>query len=164
MTTPPLSPGLKPGELRPWSAMLLSILLVASTTASAAALIVTLTRHKTTPAHIFTTAQIDAAQRSLCERFKLAGHASHASSSGPDMDAGLTYTAFTNGAMILETAIIDPALTPQFREGANAVALAYLYQSTLAFAPAEKYSTGMDDLYSKIDALDEMCTAYIARG
>lgn len=69
------------------------------------------------------TAQRAAAKTALCGRFKPAMGAIHIETNGPDV--GLGRIALRNGAMVLESAVANPALDRTHRDTAQAVELAY---------------------------------------
>lgn len=72
----------------------------------------------------YTTAQQADAKNRLCDSYRLAAHAEHIETNTPN-NVALARLSATNGALILETAAMDPALDPEYRDAARALALTY---------------------------------------
>ncbi len=95
-----------------------------------AALIVALT-HSTRAAsatprprvRTYTAAETAAAQRQLCDTYKLAARAVQVDTNGSDK--ALARIALTNAAVMLDNAAADPALDAKHRDAARALATAY---------------------------------------
>lgn len=89
-----------------------------------AALIVALTNARpaatpaTTSVPTYTAAQTAAAQRQLCETYKLVAHAVPVDTNGSDK--ALARITLTNAAAILDNAAADPALDAKHRDAARA--------------------------------------------
>lgn len=86
--------------------------------------IISLTRSADASTPHYTAAQQADAKKRLCDSYRLAAHAEHVETNTPD-NVALARLSATNGALILETAAADPALDPQYRDAARALALTY---------------------------------------
>ncbi|WP_052739912.1 hypothetical protein [Mycobacterium sp. UM_Kg27] len=93
--------------------------------------IISLTRSADASAPRYTAAQQADAKKRLCDSYKLAAHAEHIETNTPN-NIALARLSATNGALILETAATDPALAPQYRDAARA--LARTYQTIVALS------------------------------
>lgn len=113
-----------PSRARSWPAVVLA---VAATLIAIAALIVSLTRSNPTPAPsaapTFTSAEVAAAERQLCDTYKLQARAVRADTNRND--EALARIAATNGAVMLYNAAANPAIDGKYRDAALALATAY---------------------------------------
>lgn len=144
---------------RMWPAIVLSA--VASILAIAA-LAVSLTRSPSpaaaTAAHSFSGAETATAQRQLCDTYKLAARAVEVDTGGSDR--ALARVATTNGAVMLDNAVANPALNAKYREAARALAGAYgtlTAMSSNAVATDAQYQAALDDITAKDAVMKSMC-------
>lgn len=119
--------------------------------------VVALTRPIASPT--YTPTQKAAAQRQLCNRYDLAGHAVHIETAA-NADPARARVALTNGALILETAAADPALEVKYRDAAHALALAY--QTMAAKGSSETadslaWRQTVDEAVAKDSVMQELC-------
>jgi hypothetical protein len=66
----------------------------------------------------------------------------------------------TNGALILETAAVDPALDHKYRVAAEDLARAYQTTAALAtkgMATSQQYEDAVEDSNSKRDVMEKLC-------
>ncbi|KAM09965.1 membrane protein [Mycobacterium tuberculosis M2442] len=103
---------------RSWPAIVVAAI---AAVVAVAALIVALTnaRPAATPSvPTYTAAQTAAAQRQLCDTYKLVAHAVPVDTNGSDK--ALARITLTNAAAILDNAAADPALDAKHRDAARA--------------------------------------------
>jgi hypothetical protein len=118
---------------RSWPAIPLAAIVAV---VAVAALVVALTRSTpaapsaTTTMPSYTPAETAAAQRQLCDTYKLAAHAVQVETNG--IDKALARITLTNAAAMLENAATDPALDAKYRDAARALANAYRTTTALA--------------------------------
>ncbi len=116
-----------PTRSRTWPAVALAAIALV---VAVAALIVALTKstHAASPATTtpptYTAAETAAAQRQLCDTYKLAARAVQVDTNGND--TALARIALTNAAVMLDNAAANPALDAEHRDAARALATAYL--------------------------------------
>lgn len=106
---------------RSWPAIVVAAI---AAVVAVAALIVALTNARpaatpaTTSVPTYTAAQTAAAQRQLCDTYKLVAHAVPVDTNGSDK--ALARITLTNAAAILDNAAADPALDAKHRDAARA--------------------------------------------
>ncbi|BBX99028.1 hypothetical protein MLAC_43220 [Mycobacterium lacus] len=108
----------------------------------------------TTPT--YTAAETAAAQRQLCDTYKLVARAVQADTNGSDK--ALARITLTNGAAILDNASADPALDAKHRDAARALAAAY--RTTIAIASGgtqPEWQAALDDGNAKDAAMKRVC-------
>jgi hypothetical protein len=144
---------------RSWPAIALAAIAVA---VAVAALIVALTRSTpaaplaTTTMPSYTPAETAAAQRQLCDTYKLAAHAVQVETNGSDK--ALARIALTNAAAMLEDAATDPALDAKRRDAGRALATAYRNTTAMgSVATDAEYRTALDDIIAKDAAMRQVC-------
>lgn len=145
---------------RPW----LAIALALTAAIAVAALVVALTRpaaskpvaNTTTPT--YSAAEAGAAQKILCDTYKLVARAVEVDTSGNDK--ALARIADTNGAVLLDMASGAPALDTNHREAARALAMAYGTVTAMgnsAIATDADYRAALDDVIAKDAAMKKVC-------
>ncbi|MEB3023027.1 MULTISPECIES: hypothetical protein [Mycolicibacter] len=105
----------------------------------------------------YSTAQRADANRRLCNSYRLAAHAEHIETNTPN-NAALGRLSATNGALILVTAAMDPALDTAYRDAARA--LANSYQSLVAIATGR--DSGDPELESVVNETNANANAMLA--
>ncbi|MBV8789994.1 MAG: hypothetical protein JOZ00_25345 [Mycobacterium sp.] len=154
-----------PGRPAPPFHSTLAIILAAIATAAAiAALIVTLTRPSASSSSfaaktpVYTAAETTAAQQQLCGKYKVAARAVQVDTNGDDKALGRI--ALTNSAVMLQNAIANPALDPEHRNAALALALAYLTdtaKSSSGAATEAEFQAALDDVNAKDAVMKKVC-------
>ncbi len=156
--TYPTGPAQRP---RPW----LVIALAVTAAVAVAALIVALTRptapkpSATAAAPTYTAAEISAAQRQLCDTYRLAAQAAQVDTAGADK--ALARIATTNGALLLEMAAANPALDVGHRDAARALAMAYgtlTAKGSYGVATDADYQAALNDAIAKDAAMKKACS------
>lgn len=143
----------------------LTVIAIAATAAVAiAALIVALTRatvsntSTTAMTPSFTPAQTDAAQKQLCDTYKLVARAVQVDTAGSDK--ALARIADTNGAVMLQISAANPALDAAHRDAADALAIAYATVTAKGngiVATDAEYQAAIDDVIAKDSAMKRLC-------
>lgn len=127
---------------------------------SAAALIVAvLALTKSAPDPTYTATQRAAAKTTMCDRYKLAARSIQIETKIPDNTA-LARISLTNGAVMLETAAMDPALDTAARTDVRALALAYqdlTVMGTNGVAGEAQFQAAMDAVNDKDRVMKELC-------
>lgn len=146
---------------RPW----LVIAVVATAAVAVAALVVALVRptasHSsatTTTAPTHTPAETAAAQKRLCETYKVAARAVQVDTNGSDK--AFARIALTNSAVLLYNVSDDPALDEQHRSAAQALATAYLTdtaKSSEGAATEAEFQEAVADVNTKDAAMKKVC-------
>jgi hypothetical protein len=145
---------------RPW----LGIAMAVTAAVAVAALIVALTRptaaspSATTTVPTYTASETAAAQRQLCDTYKLAAQAAQVDTAGTDK--ALARIATTNGALILEIAAANPAVDAKHRDAALALAAAYLTDTAKSSSDAvteAEFRAALDDVKAKDAAMKQVC-------
>lgn len=146
---------------RTWPAIALAAIAVL---VAVAALIVALVRPSastpsaTSTAPSYSPAEVTAAQRQLCDTYKLAAQAAQVDTAGSDK--ALARIATTNGALLLEMAAANPALDPAHRDAARALAMAYgsiTAKGSYGVATDTEYQAALDDAIAKDSAMKKVC-------
>lgn len=158
------APGVRvqsPPRPRAWPAVALAIV---GTTLAAAALIVALTRPTatqpitTTAAPTPNAAEASAAERQLCDTYKLAARAVQVDTSGHDVALGRI--ALTNAAAMLDDAAANPALGATYRDPARALAASYRTGTVMGnrdVATDAQFQAALDDINAKDAAMKRVC-------
>ncbi|BBZ42323.1 hypothetical protein [Mycobacterium conspicuum] len=150
-----------PSHPRTWPAVALATIAVV---VAVAALIMALTRstHASQPPAITTptyrAAETAAAQRQLCDTYKLAAQAVAIDTGGGDK--ALARIATTNGALLLNMAAANPTLDANHRDAARALATAYgtlTAKGTYGIASDSEYQAALDDIVAKDAVLKKVC-------
>ncbi|MEE2851289.1 MAG: hypothetical protein VX424_01360 [Actinomycetota bacterium] len=145
---------------RPWMAA--AVMLTAAV--AVAALIVSLTRPTasrpvaTATAPSYSPAEIRAAQKTLCDTYRLIARAVEVDTSGTDK--ALARIADTNGALMLDMASAAPALDDNHRDAARALATAYGTVTAMgnsAVATDAEYRAALDDVTAKDSVMKKVC-------
>ncbi|CAJ2333086.1 MULTISPECIES: hypothetical protein [Mycobacterium tuberculosis complex] len=143
---------------RSWPAIVVAAI---GAVVAVAALIVALTnaRPAATPSvPTYTAAETAAAQRQLCDTYKLVARAVHFDTNGNN--PAFARIALTNAAAMLDSVETDPALDGRHRDAARALAAAYrtltAKSSSDAFAEVE-YRAALGDVNAKEAAMNEVC-------
>ncbi|WP_031681085.1 hypothetical protein [Mycobacterium tuberculosis] len=146
---------------RSWPAIVVAAI---AAVVAVAALIVALTNARpaatpaTTSVPTYTAAQTAAAQRQLCDTYKLVAHAVPVDTNGSN--PAFARIALTNAAAMLDSVETDPALDGRHRDAARALAAAYrtltAKSSSDAFAEVE-YRAALGDVNAKEAAMNEVC-------
>lgn len=144
---------------RPW----LAIAIALTTALAIAALIVAVTRPASGPSTATATptptaSETAAAQRQLCDTYKLAARAVEVDTGGNDR--ALARIATTNGAVMLDNAVASPALDAKHRDAARALAGAYANLTAMsnnAVATDAQYQAALDDITAKDAVMKSVC-------
>lgn len=110
----------------------------------------------TTPS--YSAADAAAAQRQLCDTYKLVARAVDIDTNGNDR--ALARIADTNGAVMLDMAAANPALDPTHRDNARALAAAYATVTAMGnsvVATDAQYRAALDDVIAKDIAMKQAC-------
>lgn len=144
---------------RPW----LAVAVVVTAAVAIAALIVAVVRPtgagtsaRTAPT--YTAAETAAAQRELCDTYKLAARAVEVDTGGNDR--ALARIATTNGAVLLDNAASSLALDAKYRDAARALAAAYGRLTAMGnnvVATDAQYQAGLDDITAKDAVMKSVC-------
>ncbi len=135
-----------------------------ATVVAVAALIVALVRpmasrsSATTAMPTYTAAETAAAQRQLCDTYKLAARAVEVDTGGHDR--ALARIATTNGAVMLDNAAANPALDAKHRDTARALAAAYGTLTAMGnnvVATDAQYQAALDDISAKDAEMKSVC-------
>lgn len=146
-----------PLRARVWPVAALAILAVFF---AAAALTVTLGRSGPSSSPTYTAAQRSAAKAQLCEQYKLAAHAMHIETTGPDSDIALARISMVNGALILETAASNPAIDSKYRDAAHALAISYQTMAAMGtknMSTPEQWQSTVDNTNAKTEVMEGLC-------
>lgn len=106
----------------------------------------------------YTAAETAAAQRQLCDTYKLAAQAVRVDTAGTDK--GLARIATTNGALMLDTAAANPALDTNHRDAARALATAYTTltaKGSSGVATDAEYQATLNDIVAKDSEMKNVC-------
>ncbi|OSC26134.1 hypothetical protein B8W69_17050 [Mycobacterium vulneris] len=145
---------------RPWLAMALAL----TAAIAVAAMVLALTRPTasksvaTTTTPTYSAAETGAAQKILCDTYKLVARAVEVDTSGNDK--ALARIADTNGAVMLNMASTAPTLDTNHREAARALAIAYGTVTAMgnsAVATDADYRAALDDVIAKDAAMKKVC-------
>jgi len=145
---------------RIWPAIALAAI---AAVVAVAALVVALTYSPTAPpptttAPTYTAAETAAAQKQLCDTYKLVARAVGVDTNGGDK--ALARIALTNAAAMLDNAAANPALDANHRDAARALASAYLTDtaksSSNAFTEPE-FRAALDDVIAKDAVMKKVC-------
>ena len=150
-----------PPHSRTWPALALAAI---ATVVAVAALIVALTNSKragppptaTAPTH--TPAETSAAQRQLCDTYKLAARVVQIDTNGNN--PALARIADTNGAVMLDMAAANPALDATYRDPARALATAYVMATAKGNADVAtdaEFRAAIDDVVAKDAVMKKVC-------
>jgi hypothetical protein len=146
---------------RTWPAIALAAV---ATAVAVAALVVALTNSTraapppTTTVPSFSAAETAAAQRQLCDTYKLQARTVRVDTNGND--EALARIAATNGAVMLYNAAANPALDSKHRDAARALATAYGNVSAMGskgVATDAEWRAVLDDANAKDAAMSEVC-------
>jgi len=151
--------GQRQQRLRTWPATVLAGI---AAVLAAAALIVTLAYSRSVPAQstrpTFTAAETAAAQRQLCDTYKLAARAVQVDTHGADRAVGRI--ALTNAAAMVDNAAADPALDASHRDAARNLAAAYRTTTAMgSIATDAEWQGALDDVNAKDAAMKKVCGA-----
>jgi hypothetical protein len=148
-------------RLRTWPAVALAAI---AFVVAVAALIVALTNSTRTAAPpqttvpTYTAAETAAAQKQLCDTYKLAARAVQVDTNGTDR--AFARIALTNAAVMLQNAGSDPALDAKHRDAARALANAYLAdtaKSSNDTASDTEFRAAVDDVNAKDAVMKKVC-------
>ena len=106
----------------------------------------------------YTAAQTAAAQRQLCDTYKLVAQAAQIDTAGTDK--ALARIALTNGALMLDDGAANPALDASHRDAARALAMAYetlTAKGTYGVVNDALYQAALDDATTKDAAMKKVC-------
>ena len=144
---------------RTWPAIALAVI---ATVVAAAALIVALTNTTppppTTPVPTYTAAETAAAQKQLCDTYKLVARAVQVDTNGNN--PAFARIALTNAAVMLDNAASDPALDAKHRDAARALATAYLMdtaESSNDAASDAEFRAAVDAVNAKDAVMKKVC-------
>jgi hypothetical protein len=142
---------------RTWAAIALAAIAVV---VAVAALILAITRPKvmgpSTTAPTYTAAETAAAQRQLCDTYKLVAQAVQVDTNANDR--AIARITVTNGAAMLEIAAANPALDITHRDAARALANAYRTTIVVASGGTEAaWHASVEDGNAKDAAMKKVC-------
>lgn len=129
-----------------------------------AALVVTLahstnaTSSTKSSAPAYTAGETAAAQRQLCDTYRLAARSVQVDTNGSDK--ALARTATINAAVMLEKAAGDPALDSQHRDAARDLAMAYLIataKATNGVSSEVEWQAAINDIAVKDTTMKMVC-------
>lgn len=149
-----------PARPRTWPAYAISAIAIVL---AAVALFIRPTAPAAPPAPAAPThsaADTDAAQRTLCESYKLVASDVRTGTAGADK--AFARIATTNGAVMLDVAAGDPALDAKSRDAAKSLAMAYATLTAMGnsdVATEQQYQAALGDLAAKDRPLKDMCNA-----
>jgi hypothetical protein len=133
-----------------------------STAVAVIALVVVLNRPTaaeepaTSGAPTYDHAQTVAAQRKLCDAYKLAAQEVRIETNGNDR--ALARIALTNAAAMLDDSASDPALEKNQRDAARALASAYRKTTALGSVGTDtEYRTSLEDIIAKDAPMRQAC-------
>lgn len=157
--TPPPWPTPPPARSPRRTSAVLAALAALLSVAALIVAIISLTRSADASSPHYTAAQQADAKKRLCDSYKLAAHAEHIETNTPNNTA-LARLSATNGAVILETAAMDPSLDPEYRDAARALALTY--QNLVAISTgrgegAPELEAAIADANAKDREMIELC-------
>ena len=78
----------------------------------------------------------------------------------PDGQDSFARISFVNGALMLITAASDPALDPEYRDAAEALADTYQTSAalgTIGMSTRPGYLASIDDLNAKTNVMEKLC-------
>jgi hypothetical protein len=151
-----------PIQPRPRSRAWPTIALAAIAAVMAVAALVVALKSSTTltpAARTYTAAEIDAAQRQLCDTYKLVARAVGVDTNGGDK--ALARIALTNAAVLLDNAAADPALDANHRDAARALATAYLTETAKSSSEAftdREFQAALDDVNARDAVMKKACS------
>jgi hypothetical protein len=146
---------------RTWPAVALAAI---AFVVAVAALIVAVTHSTRTAAPpqttvpTYTAAETSAAQRQLCDTYKLAARAVQIDTNGNN--PALARIADTNGAVMLDMAAANPALDATYRDAARALATAYAMATAKGnadIATDAEFRAAIDDVVAKDAVMKKVC-------
>lgn len=146
---------------RPWTAIALAVTAAIAVTALVVALVrptASRSSTSTTTTPTYSSAETAAAQKTLCDTYKLVARAVEVDTSGNDK--ALARIADTNGAVMLDMASAAPALDTNHRDAARALAMAYGTVTAMgnsAVASDADYKAALDDVVVKDAAMKKVC-------
>ncbi|MGV0626238.1 hypothetical protein [Mycolicibacter minnesotensis] len=151
------SPWLAPPPARPRNGLSLALASLAVALASVA-LIVVLTRSGSESSPTFTAAQRAEAKAQLCDRYRVAVHSVQVETAAPD-NVALARIAETNGAVVIQDAADNPALSGDVRDAARALAAALLAETALGTNGRDDpaFLAAVDETNSKGRLMKELC-------
>jgi len=155
--TPPPWPA--PPSVQPRHRLLLGLVALTALLSAAALLVAILALTKSVSNPTFTAAQRAAAKATVCDRYKLAARSVQIETKTPDNTA-LAMISLTNGALMLETAVMDPALNTTARDDVRALALAYqdlAVMGTPGVAGEAQFQAAMDAVNDKDRVMKDSC-------
>ncbi|WP_414739765.1 hypothetical protein [Mycobacterium canetti] len=146
---------------RSWPAIVVAAI---AAVVAVAALIVALTNARpaatpaTTSVPTYTAAQTAAAQRQLCDTYRLAARAVQVDTNGNDLALGRIATS--NAAAMLDDAAADQALDAEHQDAARTLATAYRTATAMAtkgVATDAEFRAALDDVIAKDAAMKKVC-------
>ena len=104
----------------------------------------------------YSAAETSAAQRRLCDTYKLAARSVETDTNGTDK--ALARVALSNAAGMLDDAATDPAIDAKLRDAVRALAAAYRTSNALSsFAADAEYRAALDDIVAKDAPVRNAC-------
>lgn len=155
--TPPPWPA--PPPVQPRRRLVFALMALTTLLSAAALTAAVLALANSTPDPTYTATQKAAAKTTMCDRYKLAARSVQIETKTPDNTA-LARISLTNGAVMLETAAMDPALDAAARTDAHALALAYqdlTVMGTNGVAGEAQFQAAMDAVNEKDRVMKELC-------
>ncbi|MGV0048090.1 hypothetical protein ACRU43_02555 [Mycobacterium colombiense] len=156
----PAFPMQSPPRPRTWPAVVLAAV---ATAVAVAALVVALTRSTatktttTSTAPTYTAADTSAAQRRLCDTYKLAARSVETDTNGTDK--AIARVALANAAGMLDDATADPAIDAKLRDAVRSLAAAYRTSNALSSVATDaEYRAALDDIIAKDAPVRHACS------
>ncbi|WP_163713896.1 hypothetical protein [Mycobacterium timonense] len=162
--SPQWAPAFPPQPRSPRGAWLAILLAAVATIVAIVALSVALTRPASIkPTGTTTTpgpsaAETSAAERRLCDTYKLGAQAVQVDTNGHDVALGRI--ALTNAAAMLDDAAANPALGATYRDPARALAASYRTGTAMGnrdVATDAQFQAALDDINAKDAAMKRIC-------
>lgn len=157
----PVFPTPPQARSRTWPPVLLA---GAAMVVAIAALIVALTRPTaakpitTTTAPTYSAAETSAAQRRLCDTYKLAARSVETDTNGTDK--AIARVALANAAGMLDDATADPAIDAKLRDAVRSLAAAYRTSNALSSVASDaEYRAALDDIVAKDAPVRNACSS-----
>ncbi|RRR47241.1 hypothetical protein EHH44_06080 [Mycolicibacter terrae] len=125
---------------------------------AAVALLVALTRTGSGSTPTYTATQKAEAKSKLCARYKVAVHSVQVETAAPD-NVALARIAETNGAVIIQDAADNPALSGELRDAARALATALLTETALGTNGRDDpaFLAAVDETNEKGRVMKDLC-------
>ncbi|WP_346427262.1 hypothetical protein [Mycobacterium colombiense] len=110
----------------------------------------------TTTTKTYSASETSAAQRRLCDTYKLAARSVETDTNGTDK--AIARIALTNAAGMLDDATADPAIDAKLRDAVRSLAAAYRTSNALSSVASDaEYRAALDDIVAKDAPVRSAC-------